>query len=45
MQSIRGYGPATLASTILLGLLGINVDMTRFGEVAWEMLLIMRLAD
>jgi hypothetical protein len=38
----RVYSPATLASTILLGLLGINIDMTRLGKVAGKILLIMQ---
>jgi hypothetical protein len=33
-----GYTPASLSSTILLGLLGIGIDMTCLGKVTREML-------
>lgn len=33
-----GYAPASLSSTILLGLLGIGIDMTSFGKVTRKML-------
>ncbi len=33
-----GYTPASLSSTILLGLLGIGVDMTSLGKVTRKML-------
>lgn len=37
-RAIESYLPVTLPATILLGLLGVSIDMASLGEVTGEML-------